>query len=146
MLMNVGRISVGHPTAKDEPGEKQADVRESGFTQDRFVLLWRENVQLPVNSKSAGFSVGYWLIILNKLPLSEAVNSSHNRFLDRIRYEHRVLSGGCRDYSSHIEHLSEKLNHTPHQEEDIRDTEKYGKAEFAAGPPLSVLAECPGGV
>jgi len=42
--------------------------------------------------------------------------------------------------------LSEKLNHTPGQEKDIRNPEKYGKAELATGPPLPVLAECPGRV
>ena len=40
--------------------------------------------------------------------------------------------------------LFEKLSHAPCQEEEIRNPEKYGKAELAAGPPLPVLAERPG--
>ena len=63
-----------------------------------------------------------------------------------IRYEQHLYPGVCRDYSSHLKHLSEKLNPTPDQEEDIRNPEKYGKAVLATGPPLPVLAECPGRV
>ena len=52
-----------------------------------------------------------------------------------------VLSGDCRDRSPHFGSLPEQLNRTPHQEEGIRNPEKYGKAELATGPPLPVLAE-----
>lgn len=38
-----------------------------------------------------------------------------------------VLSGNCRDRLPHLGSLPEKLNHTPHQEEGIRNPEKYGK-------------------
>jgi hypothetical protein len=40
-----------------------------------------------------------------------------------------VLSGNCRDRLPHLGSLPEKLNHTPHQEEGIRNPEKYGKPE-----------------
>ena len=40
---------VAHPAAEAEAGVEQADIREADVTQDRFVLLWHENVQLPVN-------------------------------------------------------------------------------------------------
>ena len=43
-----------------------------------------------------------------------------------------------------LDALPKKLSHAPCQEEEICNPEKYGKAELAAGPPLSVLAERPG--
>ena len=41
----IARIASGvaHPAAECEAGIEQADIREAGFTQDRFVLLWRED-------------------------------------------------------------------------------------------------------
>jgi hypothetical protein len=46
MRISLGRqiaSGVAHPAAKCETGKEQADVREAGFPQDRFVLLWRED-------------------------------------------------------------------------------------------------------
>lgn len=37
------------PAAEGESGTEQTDIRESCFTQDRFVLFGRKNVQFSVN-------------------------------------------------------------------------------------------------
>ena len=99
----------------------------------------RRRVHNPALAGKDGPSIsqGLW----SSLPAGPKPTVSETRPL----YEHGlVLSGDCRDHAPHLGSLPEQLNHTPRQEEDIRNPEKYGKAELATGPPLPVLAERPG--
>jgi hypothetical protein len=82
------------------------------------------------------------MVSCTRAPISQTT-VSETRPLDQCGL---VLSGDYRDRLPHLGSLPEKLNHTPHQEKDIRNPEKYGKAELATSPPLPVLAECPGRV
>src|SRR6185369_17068836 len=41
---------VTHPAAECEAGVEQADIREASLPQDRFVLLWREDGEVRIDS------------------------------------------------------------------------------------------------